>query len=65
MDFALSGLMLFAVPAYAVKDHEAQRDAWLWYGEHWVSLKRGAFVPQEDGRLVFEANNEPDEDEAP
>lgn len=52
------GPQFFAIPAAATSDPAAWRDMWLWWGDDMVPVERGAFVPQDDGRLVFEPNND-------
>ena len=60
MDSVVSAFQWFAVPASCVKDHEAQNDAWAWYGDALVPIERGAFEVAENGRLEFEPRNEED-----
>lgn len=54
------GLQFFAVPAHAVADHGAQREAWLWYGDTFVPVDKGFFDVGDDGRLEFKADNDED-----
>jgi hypothetical protein len=58
LDVALSSFVFFAVPACAVRDHEAQNDAWVWYSDTIVPVEQGAFTVRDDGRLEFEARND-------
>jgi hypothetical protein len=58
VDYVASGLMLFAVPAHAVRDHEEQEAAWLWYGDTLIDCREGFFVIGEDGCLEFEPRDD-------
>lgn len=47
-------VQFFAVPASAVACPEAQREAWIWYGDALCDSTQGVFVVGDDGRLTFE-----------